>query len=441
MTAIILEALVLLALMVLNGYFAMSELAVMSARKVRLQKWANEGQSAAQTAVDLIDAPNRFLSTVQIGITLVGVLSGALGGATIAGALRDSFEEIEPLAPYSDALGLGIVVVAITYGSLVIGELVPKRIALQNPEKIAARVARPMRWLARLTTPVVRLLSLSTNLVVRALGIPPTEDQPVTEEEIRLLIRQGTEAGIFRADEQDMIESIFALDDRRAHALMTPHTEVIWLDVEAPPDETRRKIAASGHSRFPVCRGRLDNLLGVVHANDLLTRSLDGQPLDLEAVMRRPRIVPETALASRVVRLLKRSQEHIVIVIDEHGGIQGVITEHDILQAIVGFIPTPDDSDPQAVQRSDGSWLLDGQMAIEDVKEVLGLDHLPDEALGGYQTLGGFIMSQLGEIPSEGACFRWGGFQFEVVDMDGRRVDKIMATPDPDSDGEMQPCP
>ncbi|MBN2305333.1 MAG: HlyC/CorC family transporter [Anaerolineae bacterium] len=427
MSAILLELVILSLLILLNGFFAMSELAVMSARKARLQEWAEQGNARARSALDLANTPNRFLSTVQIGITLVGVLAGAFGGATLSKVLGDRFAQVDALAPYADALGLGVVVAGITYFSLVIGELVPKRLALQSPERVASWVAGPMRALARGAAPVVRLLSASTGLVVRVLGIGASDEPPITEEEIRILIEQGTAAGIFRADEQNMVESVFKLDDRNASALMTPHTEIAWLDAADSPEGTCHKITTSGHTRFPVGRGSLDNLIGVVHANDLLARSLCGEPVNLDAVIRQPRIVPENAPASRVIQLLKRSQEHIVMVIDEHGGIAGLITEHDILQAIVGFIPTPDDIDPHVVQRADGSWLLDGLMHVQDVKELLGIDNLPGEAEGNYETLGGFVMSCLGQIPATGATFDCSGYRFEVVDMDGRRVDKILA--------------
>jgi putative hemolysin len=432
MSEILLEIVILSLLIVLNGVFAMSELAMMSARKPRLQEHANQGSAGARTALELANSPNQFLSTVQVGITLIGVLAGAFGGATIASVLSDSFAQVDLLAPYSEALSFGLVVLTITYFSLVIGELVPKRLALQNPERIAALVAWPMQALARLTFPIVRLLSASTNLVVRALGIHSPDEPPVTEEEIRIMIQQGTEAGVFEEAEQNMVESVFRLDDRHVGALMTPHTEVVWLDVSDSADEIRAKIAECPYSTLPVCRDDLNNLLGVARAKDLLAAVIMGGALDLEAHLRPPRFVPENATASRVVEMFKRGEEHVVLVIDEHGGIQGIVTEHDILEAIVGDIPSVGELDePTIVRRADGSYLLDGLMHIEDLVRLLGLHELPGADRGSYHTLGGFIMSLTGEIPAEGECFQWAGYRFEVVDMDGLRVDKLLVAPDP----------
>lgn len=436
MSSIILETLAICFLVVLNGIFAMSELAVMAARKARLRELSNSGSHTARVALDLAESPDRFLSTVQIGITLVGVLAGAFGGATLARVLGDRLGEIEPLARYSQALGLGLVVAAITYLSLVVGELVPKRLALQNPERVASLVALPMHWLSMLAFPLVRFLSLSTNLLLGVLGIEQADDRPVSEEEIRIMIEEGTQAGVFRLDEQDMVESVFRLDDQRINALMTPHTEIVWLEVDDTPEQIRDKIASSGHSRFPVCHEGLDHVLGIVRTQHLLADCLAGRPFDLLAHISEPRFVPETVTASRIVDLFRRSDDHLILVIDEHGSIQGLITEHDVLEAIVGDIPSWGETvEPAAVRRPDGSWLLDGLMNIDQVKELLGIANLPDKDRGQYQTLGGFIMSRLGVIPSVGACFRWGGFRFEVVDMDGRRVDKVLASPDSQSEG------
>lgn len=434
MSAIVLEAVILACLILLNGVFALSEMALVSARKVRLLERANRGHSGARAALQLAESPNRFLSTVQIGITLVGVLAGAFGGATLSSVLADGFARVDALAPYSDALGFGVVVLIITYGSLVIGELVPKRIALQNPERVAELVARPMNGLAVLTAPVVRLLSASSNGVVRLLGVRPSDEPPITEEEIRILIRQGAQAGVIKPAEQDMVESVFRLDDRRVSAFMTPHTEIEWLDINDSVDVLRRKLAASPYSSLPVCRDELDNLLGVVRTRDLLAASLSGEPLSLEAHLRQPRFVPETVPVSRAVELIKGAADTVVVVIDEHGSIQGLITGHDILEAIVGDIPTSDEPyEPDVVTRSDGSLLLDGLMDIEDVCRLLKLDSLPGVERGHFHTLGGFIMSQAGAIPTEGECFRWGGYRFEVVDMDGHRVDKLLVARDPDA--------
>lgn len=429
MPSLVIEILIIFVLIVFNGVFAMSELAVVSSRKVRLQQWANEGRAPARVALDLAEAPNTFLSTVQVGITLIGILSGAFGGQNVSRALAEQIRQIDVLAPYSSALGLAIVVALITYGTLVLGELVPKRLALQNPERIATLVAPPMRTLSRLAYPVVQLLTLSTGAVLRLLGVPPTRNQPVTEEEIRMMLEEGTEAGVFEVDEQEMVESVFRLDDRRVRSLMTPHTELTWLDISDPPDQIREKLAASPHSAFPVCRDGLDNVLGTVHAKALLNRMLAGEPFDLEADLRPARFVPENATAADALDLFRSAEEPLALVIDEHGGIQGVVTEHDMLEAIVGALPSAqDDGEPQIVEREDGSWLVDGLLHLGALKELLGVRHLPDESRGGYQTLGGLVMDRLDTIPQVGQGFTWGAYTFEVVDMDGLRVDKVLIT-------------
>ncbi|HMM29888.1 MAG: hemolysin family protein [Chloroflexota bacterium] len=429
MSRVAIEITIILFLLLLNGVFAMSEMAVVSARRARLQDQANRGSKGAKRALALAAAPDHFLSTVQIGITLVGVLAGAFGGQTIASLLSDQVRKVELLAPYADAIGLGLVVLAITYLSLVIGELVPKRIALQNPEGIAARVAGPMSFLSKLASPLVRVLSASTTLVIRLIGLRAAGETPVSEEEIRILIGEGTEAGVFDLREQEMVESIFRLDDRHISSLMTPHTEIVWLDVDDPPETVRAKLTGCEFSTVPLVRGSLDNLVGMVRAVDVAGQLLASEPLNLEKVARPVRFVPETATVSRLVEQLRLSAEHSVLVIDEHGGVQGLVTEHDILEAIVGDLPSDQDlSEPQAVRREDGSWLLDGLMTIDEVREVLESGPLPGEERGTFETLGGFVMDRLGAIPSTGAHFTWSRFRFEVVDMDGHRVDKILVT-------------
>ena len=427
MPTAILEIGILAILILLNGVFALSEMSVVSARKSRLQHWANEGSAPAQVALALAEDPNAFLSTVQVGITLIGTVSGAFGGQTLSRSLSEQIERIEPLAPYSGALGFGIVVALITYASLVIGELVPKRLALQNPERAAMLVARPMRALSKLAFPVVRLLSASNNAVLRLLGVKPSQDTPITENEIRLLLAEGAEAGVFDAAEQDMLESVFQLDDRSVRSLMTPQTEIVWLDISDSPEETRRKVASSPHSTFPVCRDEPDNLLGVVRAKALLDQALSGAPLDLHVLVRPAPFVPENAAANDARDVFRRTGESLAMVIDEHGSIQGFVTEHDLLEAIVGVLPSAESGDaPEITQREDGSWLVDGLAQIETVKELIGAYALPGEDRAAYQTLGGFVMDQIDAIPSAGQHFSWNGFRFEVMDMDGLRVDKVL---------------
>ena len=430
MPNITLEILVIFLLFIANGIFAMSEIAVVSAKKVRLQERSNKGNVGARAALELANAPEDFLSSVQIGITLIGILMGALGGGTLAEALAAGLKRVPLLSPYSEAIGVGLVVLGLTYLSLVIGELVPKRLALNNPERIASAVARPMRWLSVLTSPAVRLLTVSTDGLLRLLRVKPSTEPPVTEEEIQVLIEQGTQAGVFEEAEQDMVTGVFRLGDQQVSTIMTPRTEIVWLDLEDSPEETRRKITESAHTLFPVGQGSLDNILGVVQSKDLLTRCLAGhQPVDLKAVLQRALLVPETKPVLQAIELFRESRTHIALVIDEYGGLQGMVTINDILEGIVGDLPAVGEAPPGAVQREDGSWLLDGLMPVDEFKEVLQIGELPGEDRGYYHTLGGFVMTRLGHIPSAADHFEWGRLRFEVVDMDGRRVDKVLVTP------------
>jgi len=426
----VLEILIIFLLLVTNGVFAMAEIAIVSARKARLRQLADAGNSQARAALELAANPNQFLATAQIGITLVGILAGAFGGATIAEEIATRLGDIPFLAPYGETIGVGIVVLGITYFSLIIGELVPKRLALNNAERIASAVAAPMRGLSTIAAPVVRLLSVSTDIVIRLLGIKPSAEPSITPEELRILIEQGTESGVFEESEQDMIESVLRLDERRVGAFMTPRTHIVWFDIEDSPEDIRRKIADSQHSRFPVIKDSLDNVLGIVRAKDLLNQSLAGQPLDLRALLRPPLFIPESMSALKVLELFKQKGTHVALVTDEYGGIQGMVTHNDILEGIVGYIPSAGEpAEPQATRREDGSWLLDGLVHIDKLKEIFDIEKLPDEEHGHYQTVGGFVMTQVRSIPTVGQYFEWGKLRFEVVDMDGRRVDKVLVTP------------
>ena len=421
-----LETFIIFLLIVLNGLFALSEIAVVSSRKARLQQRVNEGDRGAKTALQLAEHPNLFISTTQIGMTLIGVLAGAFGGATIADSLAAQFETIPLLFPYAHSLGLGIVVVLITLFTLLFGELVPKRLALHDPERIAALVAGPMLFISKLFSPIVRTMSGSTDLILRLLGVHPNTEPPVTEEELQVLLDQGTQAGVFEEAEQDMVEGVFSLSDRRVNSLMTPRTEIVWLDVTDTLESIRSTIAESSYSRFPVCNDELDNVLGVIKARDLLLLHLSGEPLNLKAHLSPISYIPETALASRALEMFKQTKPELMLVMDEFGGVQGLLTLTDILEEIVGDIEI---GEPQATQRQDGSWLLDGMLSVEDFKEIFNLRRLPDEE--EYETLGGFVMMHLGRIPQSADHFEWNSLTFEVVDMDGKRVDKVLVTNKP----------
>lgn len=426
----LIEILVIFLLLVLNGVFSMTEIALVSARKVRLQQRAEEGDRSARDALDLAENPNRLLSTIQIGITLIGVLTGALGGATLAGRLSVVLGRIPWLAPYAGGVSVSIVVILTTYFSLVIGELIPKRLAMNDPEKISLAIARPMRTLSRLTAPLVSLLSASTEAGLRLLGVRPSEEPPVTEEEIKVLMEQGTQVGVFEVAEQDMVESVFRLGERYIDAIMTPRTEIEWLDLDEPYEDLLRQVLESHHTRFPVASGSLDNVIGILQARDLLIHHTEEGQADIQELMVPPLFVPDSMAALKVLEMFKSSGVHVALVIDEYGGLLGMVTLYDILTAIVGDIPTEGEAEePEIVQREDGSWLLDGLLAIDEFKDLLDLPDLPDENRVGYQTLGGFVMNQIGSIPSAGQHFEWANYRFEIMDMDGRRVDKVLVSP------------
>lgn len=418
-----LEILIVFLLIVLNGVFALSEMAVVSSRRARLQQRINDGDLGAKTALHLAENPNTFLSTVQIGITLIGVLAGAVGGAAIAEPLAAWINDVPWLADYASSIALGSVVLVITSLSLVLGELVPKRLALHNPERAASVIAGPMLFVSRLFSPLVRLLGASTDLILRLLGVKPGLELPVTEEELLVQLDQGTQAGVFGEVEQDMVEGVFRLHDRRVFSLMTPRSEIVWLDVNDSPEEIRKVIEESQFSQFPVCEDSLDTVIGIIKARDLLIESLRGESLRLQLNLQPVMYVPETAHASRALEIFKAGEAEMLIVVDEFGSVEGLLTISDILEEIVGDIQ---DGEPQATQRQDGSWLLDGMLDVEDFKEIFNIRHLPDE--DEYETLGGFIMNHLGSVPNVADMFEWSGLRFEVMDMDGNRVDKVMVT-------------
>jgi putative hemolysin len=422
-----LEILFILMLILANGVLAMSETAVVSSRKSRLEQWAIEGNHGARLALELANDPTRFLSTVQFGITLIGTFAGAFGGATIARPLAEALHGVAALAPHSESLAFGLVVFAITILSLILGELAPKRLALHHPERIAAFMAAPMRALAVFASPFVKFLSVSTEGILRFFRVKPSEEPPITEEEVVAMIDQGTQAGVFEEAEQNMVEGVFRLADRRVSSLMTSRSDIVWLDLDDSVEEVRNKIASSGYSRFPICQGSLDNFLGVVRVKDLLAHALGGQPLDLRASLRKPLFVHEKMRALKVLELFKESRTHIALVIDEYGQIEGLLTLNDILEAIVGDLPNVGAVlEPQIVKREDGSWLIDGLLTIDEFKQYFDLSELPGDERGDYETVGGFVITSLEHIPSAGESFEWEGFRFEVVDMDGPRVDKIL---------------
>jgi len=423
MSGVLSEILVIAVLLILNGLFVMSEMAVVSSRKARLQQMGNEGHKSALRALQLAQNPGMFLSTVQIGITLISIIMGAVGGAALSAPLAGLFRLWSVSGPYADTLAFVIIVVIITALTLLLGELVPKRIALHEPERIAATIAGPMMVVSRVLRPLVWLLGKCTEYVLKLLGIKPGTEPPVTEEEIHLLIDQGTEAGVIEESEQDMVEGIFSLGDSRVYSLMTPRTEITWLDISDSPDEIRRKIGESPYSRFPVCQGSLDTVLGIVKARDLLVApGLASPDFKLKDKLMPALYIPETMFASRTLEVFKQQSAELMLVIDEFGSLQGLISLDDIIEEIVGDIEV----EKQATQRHDGSWLLDGLLPVDDFKDIFKLGQLPHE--NEYESLSGFVMMNLGRVPQAADHFEWNGLRFEVMDMDGRRVDKVLVT-------------
>jgi putative hemolysin len=424
------EILIILLLILANALFVTSEMAIVSARKVRLQQLANQGNIKARTALELANAPNHFLPTVQVGITLIAIVSGAFGESTISRQLKPLLNSIPALQGYSDAIASALAIAIVTYLTLTIGELVPKQLALNSPERIATAVAIPMQMLAKITLPIVHLLSASTGLILRLLGIRPSTEPQVTEEEIKVLIEQGTEEGTFEEAEQDMVERVLRLGDRRIGALMTPRPDIVWLDLEDSAEANRHKIVTSDHSRFPVCQGDLDNVLGIINVTDLLSRCFSDRPLDLTLTLRQPLFVPESTRGLKVLELFKQTGTHVALVVDEYGVIQGLLTLNDMLVEIVGDIPSVyQPEDQQAIQREDGSWLLDGMLPVEEFFELFNIDEALGEQRGNYHTLGGFVLMNMGRIPVAADRFEWNGMRFEVMDMDGNRVDKVLVMP------------
>lgn len=424
------DILIIVLLILANGFFSLAELALVSAKTIRLQKKAAGGDAGAAAALDLIRDPTWFLSTTQIGMTVIGILVGAFGGATIAEPLAEVLAGIPLVAPYSGPLAVAIVVIVVAYLTLVIGELVPKRIAMSSAERTASFVARPMQFLSRIAAPLIRVLAASTETVLRVLGVRPPSGPGITEEEIRILIGQATRAGIFQEEEQDMVESVFRLGDRRVSMLMTPRPDIVAMDVEDPLEENWRKMVESRHIYFPVYREHLDNLLGIVSIRNLWARMISGEPPGLTTAIEPAFFVPESARALSILDEFKTSGARIALVTDEYGSIEGLVTVHDIMEAIVGDIPpTGHPHGESAVHREDGSWILDGLLPTDEFRDLLDVGALPGEERGYYQTLGGFVMTYLERTPKIGDRFVWNDLRFEVLNMDGHRVDKVLVTP------------
>lgn len=437
------EILLLAALIVLNGVFAMSEIALVTARRVRLANLAELGDRAAAVAIKLHDDPTRFLSTVQIGITSISILNGIVGEAVLAEPLSVWMQSMGLEAETSSITSTALVVIVITYFSIVIGELVPKRIGQFNPEVIARRVARPMNLLAMLARPFVRLLTVSTNSVLHLLGMQQSSQADVIEEEIHALLQEGSESGVFEQQERDMVRNVLRLDDRSISSLMIPRSEIVYLDTTLSLEDNLKRVADSDHTRFPVCREGLDTVLGIISAKRLFNQTQSGGKLDFTRQLMPATFVPESLSGMDLLEHFRASDSHMVLVVDEYGEVDGLVTPQNVLEALTGEFTPRNREEAWAVQRADKSWFLDGLIPIPELEDRLGLKTLPEDGKGRYHTLGGLVMWLAGQLPQTGDVLTWRNWQFEVVDLDGKRIDKILATqipaaeePGPDAPAE-----
>ena len=424
------ELLLLLLLLIINGFFSMSEMAVVSARKTRLQQLKDEGHAGAGAALALANEPSHFLSTIQVGITAIGITSGVFGEARISADVAAWLAQWPALASHAEGIATTIVIAGITVASLLIGELIPKRLALVNPEAVASLVAKPMGWLSAMVYPIVRVLTALTDGVLHLLGRGSAQSPPVSEEEIRVLMAQGAQAGVFEAHEHQMVSRIFRMDDLRTAAIMTPRTDIVYLDMEEPLERILARIAEVPHSLFPVTRGDLDHIEGIVAAKELLVDLVHNEPCDLQKRIQKPLYIPEALTVTEVLRSFKQHRQTMALIVNEYGEFQGLVTLHDVLEALVGDIgPVDETEDPDIVTRADGSLLIDGAVSVERFKQALGIaEELPEEETRNYNTLAGFVMLQLGRVPRVGDRFEWDGHGFEVVDMDRNRIDRLLVT-------------
>lgn len=430
MNQVAFEIVVIFVLLLANAVFAMAEIAVVSAKKSRLRRAAEQGDVPARIALELAESPNRFLSTVQIGITLVGIFAGAFGGATLATKLAQPLSQLSFLAPYADRLAFGVVVASITYFSLVLGELVPKRFGLSNPEAIARRVARPMNWLSNAASPLVSFLSVSTEALLRVLGFKPEKEVIVSEEEVRIMMQEGVRAGAFNKVESHIIHSALELDQLPVREIMTPRPKVIWLNQDDPHEQVWHKIVVSNHSYFPVYQGNRDQVVGVISVKAIYANLAAGVGGKLRDLIVPPLIVPESQTVLQLVETFKQTGKHIALVTDEFGSIVGLVTLNDVMEAIVGEFPTQGErAKPEARKREDGTWLIDAMIDLPSVEAALPGFKVGKEASSEYQTLAGYVVKQLGHVPKEGETFEAQGYLFEVLDMDRHRVDKVLVLP------------
>ena len=424
------EIFILLGLIVINGLFAMSEIAIVTAKKSRLMRLASHGSSAAKSALKLAEDPTHFLSTVQIGITSIGIMNGIFGESILAEPFALWLQTLGVPEKFSDNFSTTLVVVVVTYLSIVIGELVPKRIGQVSAERIACALAKPMQLLATITKPFVYILSASTRTIMRVFGFRQTRDQNVTEEDIHAMLEEGSNSGVLEAQEHTMVKNVLRLEGRTITSLMVPRTDIIFLDVALPLEDNYQRVMQSPHSRFPVCENNSDNLLGVVSAKELLAEAIRGSKVDLASMAQPCHVVPESLMGMELLEFFRSSHSQMVFVVDEYGDLRGLVTLQDLLEALTGEFSEHNEEDAYIVRRDDGSFLLDGMLPIIDLKDCLQIDNLPDE--GDYQTLNGLIMLLMGKLPSTGEKVSIKNWKLEIVDMDGRRIDKVLAMKEPE---------
>jgi putative hemolysin len=426
------EIFIILGLILLNGVFAMAELALVSAKRARLEKRAAEGSRGAKTALSLADHPSAMLSTVQVGITLISIFNGAFGEASLVAKLQPQLAAVPQLAPYARPAALAIVVVCITFASIVLGELVPKRIAIHNPEFLATAIARPIKALSRLMAPFVKILTVTTELIIRLLGMNTPKDDAPTEEEISGVLREGTAAGVLEKGEYDIVTRALRLRDQRLSGVMTPGIDLELIDIDDDGKRNLERIARSPYSRFPVYRGDRSHILGVVHAGDLLEQAVHRdsiRAIDIAAAIKPVLFVPDSVSAMDLLEQFRSHRAELALVVDEHGQVGGMVTMADLMNTLVGEVPGVEERNGDAVQRADGSWLMDGALTLHLVRDKLGADTaFPDEASGAYQTLAGFVLDELGHVPKPADYFDWNGYRFEVVDMDNYRIDRVLVS-------------
>lgn len=430
MSQIATEIVIVLLLVMVNGVLAMTEMAVVSARKARLRRMAGQGDTRAHAALELAESPTRFFSTVQVGITLVGVLAGAFGGATIAEQIAAALVPAGVPARYAEGIGVGIVVLGITYLSLILGELVPKRIALAHPERIARVMAGPMNRLAALTSPAVKLLGVSTDLVLRILRLPENKEAPVSEDEVKLIMQEGLRAGVFHQAEPRLVESVMALDRLTVRELMTPRVKIIWINVNDPHEAIWHKIVVSGHTTFPVYEDNRDNVVGVVTVKAIYANLAAGIPVNIRDLMTPPLIVAASQTAISLLDCFRKAGKYFALTLDEFGGVAGLVTLHDVMEAALGDFPSPEERvKPTAQRRDDGSWLVDAMLEADHFERLVPQFALDPPGQRDYTTFGGYVVQRLGRIPKEGDAFESQGFRVEVIDMDRQRVDKVLLIP------------